>query len=124
MRKKTAADSPKWVSVCCFCFSYKQSDAFERQVTNSRRNTQSREQLRKIHMSKALNRSGSQVTETAPPSILRVERRPSFGRIRLETIQEEAEGHGQSAKDSKPASPFGSCEADFPSKASTSMAAR
>ncbi|KAK4777009.1 hypothetical protein SAY86_005697 [Trapa natans] len=74
--------------------------------------------IRGPYMSKAHNPSGFHVAETAPPSLLRVERRPSFGRTRLETIQEEAEGHGQIAKASKPALPFGFYKADFPAKAS------
>ncbi|KAK4766174.1 hypothetical protein SAY87_007816 [Trapa incisa] len=89
-----------------------QLDASMLQVKNTAKS------IRGPYMSKAHNPSGFHVAETAPPSLLRVERRPSFGRTRLETIQEEAEGHGQIAKASKPALPFGFYKADFPAKAS------
>ncbi|OWM64041.1 hypothetical protein CDL15_Pgr011495 [Punica granatum] len=76
-------------------------------------------------MSKSLNPSGFQVTETAPPSLLRVERRLSFGRVRLETIEEEGEGQSQGVKISTPTSPFGSsCKANIPMQSSPSMAGR
>ncbi|KAI6676620.1 hypothetical protein NL676_037416 [Syzygium grande] len=59
------------------------------------------------------------ITEAAPPRLLCVERRPSFGTRRLETIQEEGDAghhHQISSNNSKPSTagfgPFS--KADFP----------
>lgn len=59
-----------------------------------------------------------QATEGAPPALLRIERRPCFGK-RLETIDEENEGgHSQmiSGNQLKPAAIGSSGKDDFPKR--------
>ncbi|KAL6289353.1 hypothetical protein ACE6H2_006863 [Prunus campanulata] len=74
-----------------------------------------------------MSRSSSLITlqssEAVPPRLIRVERRPSFGK-RLETIEEEADqgSHGRNCSEKQPAFGSGS-KAEFP-KQSPALVAR
>lgn len=55
-----------------------------------------------------------QATEAAPPQLIRIEKRPAFGK-RLETIEEEIEGgHSQISRNPKQATMGSASKASFP----------
>ncbi|PRQ56179.1 hypothetical protein RchiOBHm_Chr1g0332921 [Rosa chinensis] len=58
-------------------------------------------------MSRSSSSLNLQVSETAPPRLLRLERRPTFGK-KLETIEEENEQGGHSYNRSEKQPSFGS----------------
>ena len=63
-----------------------------------------------------------QATEAAPPQLIRIEKRPAFGK-RMETIEEEIEGgHSQSSRNPKQAAMGSASKASFP-KPNPSMVA-
>jgi hypothetical protein len=72
------------------------------------------------HMSRTASIT-RQATEAAPPALLRVERRPCFGK-RLETIDEESDGGRSQSCNLKPPAVGSSGKDDFPKRNSSMVA--